>query len=219
MAVEVTKPNGYKNNEKIISEVMSEIYSGQVDRGNELELRIVDRLAGLVDGYNGFQVYWGKRHETNNKIGYFFYQNGRGLPPRTYKQLLIDGIFPDVDMVIINQTLDVVCVVSSKGAFSDSGVYSSAWHAEHWNFPLYIVTKDEKGLFATGKTKYITLLREYGVKVYISNHKDYDKPTESGKWEKYEWCDVVNPEHVLHVDIYNRILETKSDNKFFNWQE
>ena len=115
--------------------------------------------------------------------------------------------------------IDVVCVVSSKGSLSDSNVYATAFHGQNWDFPIYVVTKDEKNVFATGNSKYIPLLRKCGVKVYISNHNDYDKPTESGKWEKYEWCDVVNPEHVLHTDIHNRILETKSENEFFNWEK
>ena len=51
------------------------------------------------------------------------------------------------------------------------------------------------------------------------HNSDYDKPTESGKWENYEWCDVVSPEHILHTDIHNRILETKSENNFFNWEK
>ena len=214
----VLEPNGYINNENIDNETMSEIYKAQIERGLKLELCIVDRLAGLIDGFEGFQLYWGKKHKTNNRIGYFD-KNGKGLPKKTYEQLLIKGIFPDVDTVIINQSYDVVCVVSSKGSLSDSNVYATALHGDNWDFPLYVVTKDEKNIFASGNSKYIPLLRECDVKVYISNHKDYGNPTESGKWEKYEWCDVVNPEHVLHTDIHNRILEMKSENKYFNWEK
>jgi hypothetical protein len=218
MVVDAREPNGYTNNENINNEVMSEIYKAQIKRGLELELCIVDRLVGLVDGFEGFQLYWGKKHETNNRIGYFD-KNGKGLPKKTFKQLLIEGIFPDVDTVIINQSNDVVCVVSSKGSLSDSNVYATYAHGKEWDFPLFVVTKDEKRIFASGKTKYIPLFRAAGVKVYISNHKDYDKPTESGKWENYEWCDVVSPEHILHTDIHNRILETKSENNFFNYEK
>ena len=214
----VLEPNGYINNENIDNETMSKIYQAQIERGKELELCIVDRLAGLVDGYEGFQLYWGTKHEKSTKIGYFG-RTGKGLPKKTYKQLLIKGIFPDVDIVIINPSYDVVCVVSSKGALSDSSVYSTAWHGQNWDFPIYVVTKDEKNAFATGNSKYITIFRECGVKVYISNHNDYDKPTESGKWDKYEWSDVVNPEFVLHRDIHDRILKTKSENKYFNWEK
>jgi len=214
----VLEPNGYINNKNIDTEVMSKIMRAQIKRGLELELCIVDRLIGLIDGFEGFQLYWGKKHKINNRIGYFD-KNGKGLPKKTYKQLLIEGIFPDVDIVIINQSYDVVFVVSSKGALSDVGVYATYAHGKEWNFPLFVVTKDEKRIFASGKTKYIPLLRAAGVKVYISNHKDYGNPTESGKWEKYEWCDVVNPEHVLHTDIHNKILEMKSENKYFNWEK
>ena len=171
----VLEPKGYINNENIDTEVMSKIMRAQIKRGLELELCIVDRLIGLIDGFAGFQLYWGKKHKTNNRIGYFD-KNGKGLPKKTYKQLLIEGIFPDVDIVIIDQSYDVVFVVSSKGALSDVGVYATYAHGKEWNFPLFVVTKDEKRIFATGKTKYIALLRAAGVKVYISNHKDYDKP-------------------------------------------
>ena len=53
----VLEPNGYINNENIDNETMSEIYKAQIERGLELELCIVDRLAGLIDGFEGFQLY------------------------------------------------------------------------------------------------------------------------------------------------------------------
>ena len=104
-----------------------------------------------------------------------------------YNQLLINGIFPDVDLVILSPSNEIICVISSKGALSDSAVYATVWHGENWTFPLFVVTKDEKNIFSSGKSKYIPLLKKAGVKVIISNHLDYDKPTESGKWEGYEW--------------------------------
>ena len=55
MVVDAREPNGYTNNENINNEVMSEIYKAQIKRGLELELCIVDRLVGLVDGFEGFQ--------------------------------------------------------------------------------------------------------------------------------------------------------------------
>ena len=97
----VLEPNGYINNKNIDTEVMSKIMRAQIKRGLELELCIVDRLIGLIDGFEGFQLYWGKKHKINNRIGYFD-KNGKGLPKKTYKQLLIEGIFPDVDVVIID---------------------------------------------------------------------------------------------------------------------
>ena len=67
----VLEPKGYINNENIDTEVMSKIMRAQIKRGLELELCIVDRLIGLIDGFAGFQLYWGKKHKTNNRIGYF----------------------------------------------------------------------------------------------------------------------------------------------------
>lgn len=215
---DVLKPKGYIANKNIDNDTMAEIYRAQIERGMELELCTVDRLAGLVDGFKGFEIYWGKKHPNNAKVGYFD-KNGNGIPSKAKEQLLIYGVFPDVDILILNQVGSVVCVVSSKGSLSDSNVYSSVWHSEHWDFPMFIVTKDEKKIFKSGRSKYIPLLKEADAKVFISNHQDYDKPTESGKWEDYEWNETVHPEHTLHSTIHNRVLEMKENHKFFAWKE
>ena len=217
MAVDATKPKGYVDNNKIYNDTMAEIYRNQHKRGQELELGICDRVAGLVNGFKDYSLYWGKKHKENGNVN-FFDRDGKGLPKNAYNQLLINGIFPDVDLVILSPSNEVICVISSKGALSDSAVYATVWHGENWTFPLFVVTKDEKNIFSSGKSKYIPLLKKAGVKVIISNHLDYDKPTESGKWEGYEWSETVNPDHVLYSELHKLIIGNKDTNEFFNWE-
>ena len=217
MAVDAKKPKGYVDNNEIDNETMAEIYRSQIIRGQELELGICDRVAGLINGFKGYSLYWGKKHKNNVKVGYYD-KNGKGLPKKAFDQLLINGVFPDVDLVVLSPSNDVVAVISSKGALSDSAVYATVWHGENWPFPLYVVTKDEKGIFVSGNSKYIPLLLNAGVKVIISNHLDYDKPTESGKWDSYEWSETVNPDHVLYSDLHKLIIDNRDNNEFFNWR-
>ena len=218
---DVLEPNGYKNNPDIDSEALARINSNQRLRGIELERKIVGRLQGLVDGFDGHKLWWGNKDTDNPNIGYFS-NVGKGLPPETLSELLIGGIFPDIDILIANQTNEVVCVISSKGSLCDSNAYASALHAQNLNCPFYVVTKDEPGVYKSGKSKYITLYRNLGLKVFISNHDDYtnDKGlTESGKWEGYHWNDVVQPEHRLHDEIFNEIQKKNSEHRFFDFEK
>ena len=71
MAVDAKKPKGYVDNDEIDNGTMAEIYRSQIIRGQELELCICDRVAGLINGFKGYSLYWGKKHKNNGKFGYY----------------------------------------------------------------------------------------------------------------------------------------------------
>ena len=56
--------------------------------------------------------------------------------------------------MIINKSFDVVCVISSKGSLGDANVYATCFHGQNWDFPFYVVTKDEPGIYKTGNSQY-----------------------------------------------------------------
>ena len=68
MAVDAKKPKGYVDNDEIDNGTMAEIYRSQIIRGQELELGICDRVAGLINGFKGYSLYWGKKHRIMEKL-------------------------------------------------------------------------------------------------------------------------------------------------------
>tara|TARA_Y100000114_G_scaffold155076_1_gene178432 strand:- start:68 stop:736 length:669 start_codon:yes stop_codon:yes gene_type:complete len=212
--------DGYKNNVNIDNEALKRINSEQKKRGTQLEKMIIERTHGTVNGFPGVKLYWGdKKANQNANIGYFD-RNGKGLPKKSLEQLKIHGILPDVDITCINESDDVVFVISSKGNCGDANAYASAYHGQNWDFPFFVVTKDEPGHYKSGNSKYITMFRSIGnVKVFISNHSDYNKESESGKWVGYKWNDVVQPDHKLHDEIFKTIAESMGKSEFFKYEE
>ena len=49
-----------------------------------------------MNGFKDYSLYWGKKHKENGNVN-FFDRDGKGLPKNAYNQLLMNGIYPDVD--------------------------------------------------------------------------------------------------------------------------
>ena len=108
MAVDAKKPKGYVDNDEIDNGTMAEIYRSQIIRGQELELGICDRVAGLINGFKGYSLYWGKKHKNNGKVGYYEHSWSMRKNSTLTKKALDCGMFKRVPAKKLEPLIDEI---------------------------------------------------------------------------------------------------------------
>jgi len=172
--------------------------------GVELETWVREDIHGVVNGFNGYESY----------------------------DMNIKGSFPGSDFVKVNGTIltsDVLvthssecppaCIIESKGTVNEN-IYSLLYFAKEYKklgIPFCVVTKDTKGVFKTGKTKYLPLIEECeNLIIYINNHNNYDDTKEVFNWEDYSWNEYIKPYHKFNTDLYQVIMKHYNKNNTIN---
>ena len=188
-------------------------------KGLELQAWVEKDLFGVVAGFPNYEFYDEKTlGRGGNKI----------KSSVLYERLLQNGSWPDIDSVIIHsETMEPIMVVSSKASLNDDHMYSTILHGlwfQEKNIKFIVITKDTKGIFKTGETKYLNHIRKHNFVIYVNNHNNYDNPSQVHNWEEYSFCDNIKPYFQCSNDIFNTIKQYDKDNghkshKYFDFKK
>ena len=176
-------------------------------KGLELQAWVEKDLFGVVAGFPNYEFYDEKTlGRGGNKI----------KSSVLYERLLQNGSWPDIDSVIIHsETMEPIMVVSSKASLNDDHMYSTILHGlwfQEKNIKFIVITKDTKGIFKTGETKYLKHVKKHDFVIYVNNHNNYDDPKQVHNWGEYSFCDNIKPYFQCSNDIFNIITCHTKDN-------
>jgi len=167
--------------------------------GVELETWLREDIHGVVNGFNGYDVY-----DMNIKGSF---------PGSNFVK--VNGV-PLTSDVLVTHSPDCppACIIESKGTINEN-IYGLLYFAKEYKklgIPFCVVTKDTKKAFKTGKSKYLPLIEECdNLTIYINNHNNYDNTKEIFNWEEYSWNDYIKPYHQFNTDLYE-IVKKHHDN-------
>ena len=179
--------------------------------GVELETWLREDIFGVINGFNGYDVY-----NMNIK---------RSFPGSNFVK--VNGTILTSD-VLVTHSADCppACIIESKGTINEN-IYSLLYFAKEYKklgIPFCVVTKDTKGVFKTGDTKYLPLIEECdNLTIYINNHNNYDNTKEIFNWEEYSWNDFIKPYHQFNTDLYEIVKKhydkNNTANQFFDFNK
>jgi hypothetical protein len=181
-------------------EAASEVGKVSREHGIELETWLIEDVHGVVNGFKGYTAH-------NMNID-------KDIPGKQY--LKINGELLKSDILITNsgQTLPA-CIVESKGTINEN-MYGLLYFAKEYKklgIPFCVVTKDTKGVFKTGKSKYLAFIKDAeNIKLFINNHNNYDDTKEIFNWEDYSWNDYVRPYHEFNTYLFEVITKHYNEN-------
>ena len=177
--------------------------------GVKLEQWVREDIHGVVNGFDGYGAY-----DMNIKGGF---------PGSDFVKL--NGV-PLTSDVLVTHSSDCppACIIESKGTVNEN-IYSLLYFAKEYKklgIPFCVVTKDTKGVFKTGNTKYLALIEECdNITIYINNHNNYDNTKEIFKWGEYSWNNYIRPYHRFNTDLYEIVMQhynkNNTVNKFFDF--
>ena len=150
---------------------------------------------GVVNGFNGYTL-----HDMNKD---------KDIPGKEY--LKINGEILTSDILITNSgQTSPACIIESRGTINEN-MYGLLYFAKEYKklgIPFCVVTKDTKGVFKTGKSKYLAFIKDAeNIKLFINNHNNYDDTKEIFNWEEYSWNDYVRPYHEFNTYLFDVITK------------
>ena len=194
-----------------IISAMSKVGKASRDHGIQLEGWLYDDVLGVIRGFRGYDLYNPNKPNTipRQQKEYFDYKGG----------------FVTSDAVCFNNPSDrPAFVIESKGTCNENmyGVWAVAQLYTRRDIPYILVTKDRKGTFKTGKSKYLNFLKDLDVKIFINNHNNYDDDKQIVHfWEDYAFNDIVRPYSDFSSYISKLVASHKQDhsvdNQFYAW--
>lgn len=174
-------------------------------RGDALESFLRDDINRLLLGFPGWKLV--KANVLNDS---------------QREMISINGSIPDVDMVLLSPNTTPCMILSSKSSVCDNSAYASIWHINVYaekNIQYKVITKDDKGIFKTGNTKYLNFLNDVTRCFYISNDiinaKDKNVIHD---FIGYNFNEKVRPYHELISDIAEFIQNSQNlESDFFDF--